>query len=37
MRAEEEADQWWTALTEANRESVFTRGFTAFIVSGVKR
>ena len=33
----EEADQWWTSLARASREGVFNYGFTAFIVSGVKR
>src|SRR5215470_549591 len=33
----EEADQWWTSLAHAHRAGVFLYGFTALIVSGVKR
>jgi len=33
----EDADEWWTSLARADRDGAFNYGFTAFIVSGVKR
>ncbi len=32
----DEANRWWTALAEADRDGTFLYGFTAFIVSGTK-